>query len=69
MKQIEAELAGLEGENNEFSRMRRIVLNNAMADCLYGVAELLKEQGKHKEADEAHSRANTFWSRVCDEAT
>ena len=49
--------------------MRRIVLNNALADYHYALANILRDQGKLAEANAVHDRANHHWCRVVEEAS
>lgn len=69
VQQMETELVMLADDTSEIARMRRIVLNNALADFCYGAADILKGQGKNREADEGYSRANTYWGRVIEDAS
>src|SRR5262245_25272957 len=62
---IENELATLRNDPSDYARLRRITLNDALADAMYGLSDLLKRHGHDRDADEAHSRANKHWSRVC----
>jgi hypothetical protein len=49
------------------ARMRRIAINNAMADVLYAAAEKLKEEGHTQGYNLAHDAANKHWSAVREE--
>ena len=69
VSELESELETLADDTSDIARMRRITINNGLADALYGLSDILKRQGRNAEADEAHSRANAFWGRVVEEAS
>jgi len=51
----------------EEARMRRIAINNAMADTLYKGAEKLREEGNTEGANFAHREANKHWCAVVED--
>jgi len=60
----EATLKQLENDSSETARLRRINIWNAQADFLYGLSDVLKQEGRHEDADQTHSRANERWGMV-----
>jgi hypothetical protein len=62
--------AALEAANQDFSetgRLRRIYVNDQLADAHYRLHDLLKARGETEAANAAHSRANAHWGKVQEE--
>jgi len=66
---LESELKTLADDTSHIARLRRIAINDALADAFYGLRDILKREGNSQEADEAHSRANKYWGRVMAETS
>jgi hypothetical protein len=65
--ECERQLEELRYEPGEVARMRRIAINNAMADTLYKASEKLKSEGDDENANFAHREANKHWSAVVED--
>jgi hypothetical protein len=65
--ECERQLEELRYEPGEVARMRRVAINNAMADVLYASAEKLKSEGDDENANFAHREANKHWSAVVED--
>jgi hypothetical protein len=62
--EAERQLEEIRYTPGEEARLRRIAINNAMADVLYAGAEKLKSEGDTEGSNFAHREANKHWSAV-----
>jgi hypothetical protein len=59
--------AALDAAEQDFTAdgpLRRIYVNDRLADAAYRMAELFKERGQHEESNAAHRQGNKYWGRV-----
>jgi hypothetical protein len=65
----QAVLDALEGDTSDLARMRRLQVCDDISTAFYELSASLKADGRHSEADQAHSIANQYWSRVVAEVS
>jgi hypothetical protein len=63
-KRAEAALEEAEQDFSPEGRLRRIYVNDQLANAAYRMAELFKERGQHEESNAAHRQGNRYWGRV-----